>query len=54
MKGTDPPRYIFRASITLKSGKKIYASWYGLKAFKIPVSDNDNEEQPKQLKLKLR
>jgi len=29
--------YIFRSSITLKNGQKIYAKDYGLKAFKIPV-----------------
>lgn len=28
-------QYIYRSSITLKSGKKIYARNYGLKAFKI-------------------
>lgn len=29
--------YIYTAFITLKSGKRIYASQYGLKAFCIPV-----------------
>ncbi len=29
--------HIFTASITLKNGKKIYASQYGLKAFCIPI-----------------
>ncbi len=29
--------YIFRASITLKDGTKIYAKDYGLKAFKIRI-----------------
>lgn len=30
--------YIFRSSITLKNGKKIYARDYGLKAFKIYIN----------------
>lgn len=30
--------YIFRASITLKNGTKIYARDYGKKAFKIWIS----------------
>ena len=29
--------YIYTAFITLKNGKRIYASHYGLKAFCIPV-----------------
>lgn len=29
--------YIYTAYITLKNGKRIYASQYGLKAFCIPV-----------------
>lgn len=29
--------YIYTAFITLKNGKRIYASQYGLKAFYIPV-----------------
>lgn len=29
--------YIYRPSITLKSGRKIYARNYGLKAFKIKI-----------------
>jgi len=29
--------YIFRSSITLPDGRKIYATNYGKKAFKIPV-----------------
>ena len=29
--------YIYTAFITLKNGKRIYASQYGLKAFCIPV-----------------
>ena len=32
-------RLIFTSSITLKNGKKIYASQYGLKAFAIWVKD---------------
>lgn len=30
--------YIFRASMTLKDGTKIYAKDYGKKAFKIPLN----------------
>ena len=30
--------YIYTAFITLKNGKRIYASQYGLKAFCIPVT----------------
>ena len=33
----DAVEYIFTAFITLKNGKRIYASQYGLKAFCIPV-----------------
>jgi len=29
--------YIYTAYVTLKNGKRIYASQYGLKAFRIPV-----------------
>jgi hypothetical protein len=36
--------FIYRASIKLPSGKVIYARSYGLKAFRIPVkADNDND-----------
>lgn len=39
---TGPPwkKIIFRPWIT-KNGKKIYASWYGLKAFPIEVDDDE-------------
>lgn len=33
----DAVEYIYTAFITLKNGKRIYASQYGLKAFHIPV-----------------
>lgn len=33
----DKTQYIFTASILLKNGKRIYASSYGKKAFRIPV-----------------
>ena len=33
----DAVEYIYTAFITLKNGKRIYASQYGLKAFCIPV-----------------
>ncbi|BDA86361.1 hypothetical protein Sa4125_39030 [Aureimonas sp. SA4125] len=40
--------YIFRASITLRNGKKIFARQYGLNAFRIRVKpDNDNGSSPK-------
>lgn len=38
--------YIFRASITLPDGTRIYARQFGKRAFKIPVSPtNDNGEK---------
>lgn len=33
----DAVEFIYTAFITLKNGKRIYASQYGLKAFCIPV-----------------
>ena len=33
----DAVEYIYTAFITLKNGKRIYTSQYGLKAFCIPV-----------------
>ena len=39
----DEAEYVFRASITLPNGRKLFAHHYGLKAFKIPIRpDNDN------------
>ncbi|PYE47145.1 hypothetical protein DFI02_1011299 [Rhizobium sp. PP-F2F-G20b] len=39
----DNGQYIFRASMLLPDGRRIYARQYGKRAFKIPVgSDNDN------------
>lgn len=35
---SDKREYVFRRWIRLKNGRVIYASEYGLKAFKIPVS----------------
>lgn len=35
----DAVEYIYTAFITLKNGKRIYASQYGLKAFCIPVKN---------------
>lgn len=34
-----PPgyKYVFTTYITARSGKRIYASWYGLRAFRILV-----------------
>ena len=38
--------YIYTAFITLKNGKRIYASQYGLKAFCIPVKlENNNHKK---------
>jgi len=31
--------YIYRSSITLRNGRRIFASWYGLKAFRIWIAD---------------
>jgi hypothetical protein len=42
---TEKYTYIFRASIRLCNGKRIYAHQFGLKAFKIKVKN------PDQLKL---
>jgi hypothetical protein len=33
----DDPDYIYRASITLHNGKRIFAWRYGKRAFKIPI-----------------
>lgn len=33
----DIAKYIFKSSMTLANGKKIYAVNYGKKAFKIPI-----------------
>lgn len=41
--GGDNSGYIFRPYITLPSGKVLWARNYGLRAFRIPVSDNDNK-----------
>ena len=35
---SEEERYIYRASIRLPSGKRIYARHYGLKAFRIRVT----------------
>ena len=32
--------YVYTTFITLKNGKRLYASTYGLKAFRIPISKN--------------
>lgn len=41
-KPTDAKRVVTKWSpyITTKSGRKIWAKWYGLRAFPIVVSDN--------------
>jgi hypothetical protein len=36
---TPKGRYIYRASIRLRNGKRIYARQYGLKAFRIKLRD---------------
>ena len=37
----DTIEYIYTAYITLKNGKRIYSSQYGLKAFYIPVKSKN-------------
>ena len=41
-------RYIYRASIRLRNGKRIYAWQYGMKAFRIKVK---RDNPPQQLEL---
>lgn len=41
------PHYIYRASIRLRNGRRIFASHYGLKAFRIRIKD----PTPKQPQL---
>ena len=41
VKSKDPVRYVFTAYITLPNGQRLYAKERGLKAFRIPVSDDD-------------
>ena len=36
-KDNSEKTYIFRPYITTKNGVRIYASWYGKKAFRIPI-----------------
>lgn len=33
----DDGQFIYRPYFTTRSGKRIYASWYGKKAFRIPI-----------------
>jgi hypothetical protein len=40
-------RYIYRPSIRLRNGRRIFAAQYGLKAFKIPVRDDYEPSQPR-------
>ena len=40
-KSKDQVRYVFTAYITLPNGRRLYAKERGLKAFRIPVSDDD-------------
>jgi len=47
----DTPDYIFRASIRLRDGRRIYAQNFGLKAFKIRVR-HDPPPEPKLPGLK--
>lgn len=42
----DKERYIYRASIRLRNGKRIYAWQYGLKAFRIRLK-HDLPKQPR-------
>jgi hypothetical protein len=43
---TDKTRHIYRASIRLRNGTRIYAWQYGLKAFRIKVT-GDIPDQPR-------
>jgi hypothetical protein len=43
---TNQGRYIYRTSIRLRDGRRIYAWHYGLKAFRIKIADHD-PDQPK-------
>lgn len=43
---TNDTRYIYRASIRLRDGRRIYAWQYGLKAFRIRLKHN-LPEQPR-------
>ncbi len=36
---TDKVRYVYRAFITLKNGRRVYARQYGKRAFRIPIND---------------
>ncbi|WP_198527598.1 hypothetical protein ACTTAL_15645 [Rhodobacter capsulatus] len=36
-------RVIYTASIRLKNNRRIFAKHYGLRAFRIEVSDNDDQ-----------
>lgn len=47
MRLEDDTHYIYRASIRLQNGRRIYAWKYGLKAFRIRV----RRKPPKQLNL---
>ena len=40
-------RYVYRSSIRLPNGRRIYAKQYGKRAFKIPVRDDYEPEQPR-------
>ncbi len=44
----DDERYIYRASIRLRNGKRIIASQYGRRAFRIKIR---RDVPPKQLEL---
>lgn len=42
----DERRYIYRASIRTRDGKRIFARQYGLKAFRIEIRHNRPPDQP--------
>jgi len=44
----DEGRYIYRASIRTRTGKRIYAWQYGIKAFRIRMR---HDQPPNQLNL---
>lgn len=47
MRDKEATHYIFVASIRLRNGRRIFASQYGLKAFRIKV----RRDKPQQLEL---
>jgi len=40
-------RYIWRPYFTTKDGRKVWAKWYGKRAFRIPVDPEEDSRQPR-------